>query len=66
MAGELPVWRVQEYCTLIRQSQQQRLAALQTGDENLQQHCQKCVQQWRGVMNDAIDAYTACILQVNP
>ncbi|KAL3158441.1 hypothetical protein ABBQ38_010675 [Trebouxia sp. C0009 RCD-2024] len=53
----------QEYCTLIRQSQQQRLAALQTGDENLQQHCQKCVQQWRGVMNDAIDAYTACILQ---
>ena len=66
MAGEHVVWCVQEYCTLIRQSQQLRLAAGQKGDEPLQQHCQKCVQQWRGIMNDAIDAHTACILQVPP
>lgn len=53
----------QEYCTLIRESQQHWLAALQSGDEPLQQHCRKCVQQWQGVMSDAIDAHTACILQ---
>lgn len=64
--GELAFWHMQEYCALIRQSQQLRLAAVQKGDEALQQHCQKCVQQWRSIMNEAIDAHTACILQVRP
>ncbi|KAL0038554.1 hypothetical protein WJX77_010325 [Trebouxia sp. C0004] len=55
----------QEHYTLIRQCQQVHLAALQKGDTDLQQHCQKCVRQWQTVMEDAIDAHTASILQ-NP
>ncbi|KAL0027060.1 hypothetical protein WJX79_002717 [Trebouxia sp. C0005] len=55
----------QEYYTLIRQCQQVHLAALQKGDTDLQQQCQKCVQQWQTVLEDAIDAHTASILQ-NP
>lgn len=55
---------VQEYYTLIRQCQQVRLAALQKGDEALQQHCQKCVQQWQALIDTSIDTQTASILQV--
>ena len=55
---------MQEHYTLIRQCQQVHLSALQSGDLDLQQHCQKCVQQWQAVMEDAIDAQTAAILQV--
>ena len=55
---------MQEHYSLIQQCRQVKLKAVQQGDTALQEHCQKCVQQWQGVMENMIDTQTASILQV--
>ena len=55
---------MQEYYTLIRKCQQAYLAALQAGDAELQQQCQKYMQQWQATLDNLVDAQTASILQV--
>ena len=49
---------------MIQQCRQVKLKAVQQGDAAVQEHCQKCVQQWQGIMDDMIDTQTASILQV--